>query len=118
MTGALPVSPAQIAAAVAVVTRRWPDERAMLAALIEAVEGAAPDVADPEFDLAAQRVTARLNVWADQDHAALLSRLPGKRRRSLSRGEAVQRVNFQLMPTKKPRSFPAYYDSVTAGGVG
>lgn len=73
------LSAAQIDAALAVVTRTWPNERAGVVALVAAVLGL-PDeeVAgwrDDDLEEALQVVADRLNEWADKSHAAGLARL-------------------------------------------
>lgn len=84
-----PLSTAQIDAALAVVTRAWPDERTGAVALVAAVLGLeAADVADwhPErLDSALQAVADRLNAWADDSHAAGLARLRPKARKRVGR---------------------------------
>ena len=101
------LSAAELDAALAVVTRAWPDERAGAVALVAAVLGLdAADVADWPADRlneALQTVSDRLNAWADESHAAGLARLRPKARKRV--GEPLtEKRKANLLKFHSPRA--------------
>lgn len=96
------LSPTQIDAALAVVTSAWPDERAGAVALVAAVLGLSDsevgDWPDDALSDALQVVADRLNLWADQSHAAGLARLPTKAPRRPGKPRAVKRAATHSSP--------------------
>ena len=96
------LSAAQIDAALAVVTCAWPDDRsgavAPVAAVLQLSDEEVADWPDDALDDALQVVADRLNLWADQSHAAGLARLPTKAPRRLGKPRAVKRAATHSSP--------------------
>lgn len=71
----------QLARAIGAVVRPWRDERSLGAALVEALDGipAGDVLRRADADAVIADAAARLNSWADSDHAAFLARLPKRR---------------------------------------